>query len=759
MKIFFNQHLFKLLGLNAALVLMLLFNQVVFAAAGKFLFVNGDVSIFAANGQLHKAKKGDELNEGDAVVTKSSGYAQIKMQDGGAVSVRPDTNFKVNKFQFDGKQDGSEKSFFSLSKGSVRAVTGLIGKKHRENYKIETATATIGVRGSGADVGHSDVIGTAVHTLFGGHIISTAVDGKLFTLETSPGQTALVAPGAAPQYVPSFPFSTASAPSTKSEEQKEDKAKEQKEDKPADQSSTIENSGSAVNSTNTTQSSTAEISGGSVNSQGQTQSDVAIEPLPTSPLGTSSSALSTMSSNVDSSNALIATPSTVLATNIPIVTRIETTAGVALTSDISASTQLAANQAALTQLASANVRTSSSFEMPVNSNMSAFQVGSLIVGNPSVSIIYPYQNLSLNTLISSPISSFNAITVGYSGVLSNSSALVGQSVPEVTFFSPLRDISWLLTGGYPALFDNFTYSTHVDYGDPGVYVLSYDSGDYGINDLATQVRVGAYSRLSLFQHIDLNGWNLVIDNPTDSPIFYDLYNSDFWDASSFNLTPTGRSSFFVGLVNNDDLGITASSAVLTTNLSEVGSDLGVNWGRYTVQSASSTSSLIPTPNTYHVIEAINLMTATSLASLAFQPSAGIIGYHNSIRTTSPTNELGQHGTITGANAFVNFSSGEMTLSISGTSPLSSSGGLGAFSATSSNGTISQFVGSGINMNGSCSGGGCGSGSMLVTGNAVGGFISELPSSSEIPIPGAVISSFSLKNANGNAAIGTIYIKR
>ena len=153
------------------------------------------------------------------------------------------------------------------------------------------------------------------------------------------------------------------------------------------------------------------------------------------------------------------------------------------------------------------------------------------------------------------------------------------------------------------------------------------------------------------------------------------------------------------------------------------------------------------------------MTATSLASLASQPSAGIIGYHNSIITTSPTNELGQLGIITGAHALVDFSSGAMTLSISGASPLLNTGGLGAFSATSSNGTISQFMATGITMNGTCSGGGCGSGSMPITGNAVGGFISALPTSSEIPIPGAIISTFSLKNANGNAAIGTVYIKK
>jgi hypothetical protein len=453
-----------------------------------------------------------------------------------------------------------------------------------------------------------------------------------------------------------------------------------------------------------------------------------------------------------------------LATNIPVVTRIATTAGVALTSatsvtsaiqSLSASAQAASEQAAFAQLASANVRTSTSFEMPVNSNMTAFQVGSLTPGTLSITTgigspasVSQLSGSNTNSLIAS-LSSSSAITVGNSGILSNSSALVGQSVPEVTFFSSNKTISWLLTGGYPALVDNFIVST-----SPSLI------SDYGINDRAAQVRVGAYSRLSLFQDINLRGaWNLVIDNPTNSPVFYDLVNSNFSDASSFYLTPTGTSSFYAGLVNNDNLANTASSAVSTTNLSEVGRDLGVNWGRYTVQSVSSATGVIPPPNTYYVIEAINLMTATSLASLASQPSAGIIGYHNSIITTSPTNELGQLGIITGAHALVDFSSGAMTLSISGASPLLNTGGLGAFSATSSNGSISQFMGTGITMNGTCSGGGCGSGSMPITGNAVGGFISALQTTSAIPIPGAVISSFSLKNANGNAAIGTIYIKR
>jgi len=111
-----------------------------YASAGKLLFVNGDVVIQDLTGKQHKGQKGGELNEGDSVITSPNGFAQIRMDDGGAVSVRPESNFKITKFQFNGKTDGSEKSSFSLINGSIRAVTGAIGNAHRENYKIETAT-------------------------------------------------------------------------------------------------------------------------------------------------------------------------------------------------------------------------------------------------------------------------------------------------------------------------------------------------------------------------------------------------------------------------------------------------------------------------------------------------------------------------------------------------------------------------------------------------------------------------------------------
>ena len=37
----------------------------------------------------------------------------------------------------------------------MRAITGLIGKRNRDNYRLTTTTATIGIRGSGFKVGYN----------------------------------------------------------------------------------------------------------------------------------------------------------------------------------------------------------------------------------------------------------------------------------------------------------------------------------------------------------------------------------------------------------------------------------------------------------------------------------------------------------------------------------------------------------------------------------------------------------------------------
>jgi hypothetical protein len=137
-----------LLCLAAMLVLATNSGSVYAAVAGRVQFVHGKVQLTTATGVTHAVKKGDAVGEGDTLVSMQSASAQIRMVDGGIIAMRPDTKLKIDRFTFNGEEDGTERSFFSVFKGGFRAITGTIGKKNKVNYHITTPATTIGVRGT-----------------------------------------------------------------------------------------------------------------------------------------------------------------------------------------------------------------------------------------------------------------------------------------------------------------------------------------------------------------------------------------------------------------------------------------------------------------------------------------------------------------------------------------------------------------------------------------------------------------------------------
>lgn len=117
--------------------------------AGRIDFVIGEANVRGADGRVRAAAKGDPVQGGDTLLTGSNGRAQIRFSDGAYVSLQPNTEFGVREYRFDGKTDGSERGFFSLVRGAMRTVTGLIGRYNRTAYQVRTPTATVGIRGTG----------------------------------------------------------------------------------------------------------------------------------------------------------------------------------------------------------------------------------------------------------------------------------------------------------------------------------------------------------------------------------------------------------------------------------------------------------------------------------------------------------------------------------------------------------------------------------------------------------------------------------
>ncbi len=141
-----------LLSLITLLVLVSNSGSVYAAVAGRVQFVHGTVQLTTATGVTHAIRKGDVVNEGDTLISTQTASAQIRMEDGGIIAMRSDTKLKIDRFTFNGHQDGTERSFFSLFKGGFRAITGLIGKENKVNYHITTPATTIGIRGTDHEI-------------------------------------------------------------------------------------------------------------------------------------------------------------------------------------------------------------------------------------------------------------------------------------------------------------------------------------------------------------------------------------------------------------------------------------------------------------------------------------------------------------------------------------------------------------------------------------------------------------------------------
>jgi hypothetical protein len=111
-------------------------------------FAAGPVTAVSATGTQRPLTKGAEVSNGDTIRTGDGGRAQVKFSDGAMISLQPATEFRIDNYQFSNKADGQEKGFFSLLKGGMRTITGLIGRSNRDNYKVTTSVATIGIRGT-----------------------------------------------------------------------------------------------------------------------------------------------------------------------------------------------------------------------------------------------------------------------------------------------------------------------------------------------------------------------------------------------------------------------------------------------------------------------------------------------------------------------------------------------------------------------------------------------------------------------------------
>lgn len=117
--------------------------------AGTIGNMSGTLVVQRTDGTVRVIAPKAEVFAGDMLITAKDSYAQVDMNDGTKMTLRPNSNLRIDAFQFRQEAPQADNVVLRLLKGGFRTVTGLIGKRgNPDAYKLRVATATIGIRGT-----------------------------------------------------------------------------------------------------------------------------------------------------------------------------------------------------------------------------------------------------------------------------------------------------------------------------------------------------------------------------------------------------------------------------------------------------------------------------------------------------------------------------------------------------------------------------------------------------------------------------------
>ena|SRR5450830_1082894 len=100
-----------------------------------------------AQSQQLPVNVGDRLFAGDRLVTAEGAAVGVTLRDDTLVSLGPKSSFVLEQYNFN-ESSGEGNVAVRVLKGTLRYVTGLIGKHAPEHQQVMTPTATIGIRGT-----------------------------------------------------------------------------------------------------------------------------------------------------------------------------------------------------------------------------------------------------------------------------------------------------------------------------------------------------------------------------------------------------------------------------------------------------------------------------------------------------------------------------------------------------------------------------------------------------------------------------------
>ncbi|HYC43820.1 MAG TPA: FecR family protein [Noviherbaspirillum sp.] len=110
--------------------------------------LSGPLLAKKADGTVKVLAVKSSVEQGDTLISEKDTYARIRFIDNSEITLRPNSQLKIDNFSFEEDKPEKDSAAFNLVKGGLRAVTGTLGKRNKEKFGMNTPTATIGIRGT-----------------------------------------------------------------------------------------------------------------------------------------------------------------------------------------------------------------------------------------------------------------------------------------------------------------------------------------------------------------------------------------------------------------------------------------------------------------------------------------------------------------------------------------------------------------------------------------------------------------------------------
>ncbi len=115
---------------------------------GSVTNLSGALLVRRSDGKVMVLSEKSIVEQGDSLVSEKNTYARIKFVDNSEITLSPNTQLKIDNFSFDAAKPEKDSALFSLIRGGLRSITGLLGKRSNDRFSLTTPTATVGIRGT-----------------------------------------------------------------------------------------------------------------------------------------------------------------------------------------------------------------------------------------------------------------------------------------------------------------------------------------------------------------------------------------------------------------------------------------------------------------------------------------------------------------------------------------------------------------------------------------------------------------------------------